>query len=159
MGDRKHSGAKHNGAKHTGAKHSGKRKGRGGKGKGEGNGSVPDFDIVLWGYDREQVRRCLDDMTARLEVALSQLDSMEVLQSELCDAQVEIEQLRQAADEQPSLAGRISKLMSVAEQLRSQAERDADTIRATARAEGRGEAPSAGSGAPAERAAPVASGS
>jgi cell division septum initiation protein DivIVA len=111
----------------------GEHKHNGGKRKAQVAGHVPDFDIVLWGYDREQVRRCLDDMTVRLEEALGRLDSVEVLQSELCDAQVEIEQLRQAAEEEPSLAGQISKIMSVAEQLRCQAEQDAEAIRAGAR--------------------------
>jgi cell division septum initiation protein DivIVA len=111
----------------------GERKHQGGKGKQQAAGNLPDFDIVLWGYDRDQVHRCLDDMTVRLEEALGQRDSVEVLQSQLCEAQLEIEQLRQAAEDEPSLVGRISKIMSVAEELRCQAEQDAEAIRAQAR--------------------------
>lgn len=111
----------------------GERKNHGGRGRAQVAGHVPDFDIVLWGYDREQVHRCLDDMMARLEEAFSQRDSVEVLQSQLCEARVEIEQLRRAAEEQPSAEGRLSKIMSVAEQLRCQAEQDAEAIRAGAR--------------------------
>jgi hypothetical protein len=28
---------------------------------------IPEFEIALWGYDREQVDRCLYDLIARLE--------------------------------------------------------------------------------------------
>jgi cell division septum initiation protein DivIVA len=94
------------------------------------DGLVPDFDIVLWGYDRQQVRQCLDDMTARLEEALSQRDAVELLQAELCEARLEIEQLRLAAEENPTAADRLSKIMMTAEELRTRAARDAEAIRA-----------------------------
>lgn len=136
----------------------GERKHNGGNGKGEAAGNLPEFDVVLWGYDREQVHRCLDDMTVRLEEALRARDSVEVLQADLCEAQVEIEQLRQAAEDQPSAAGRLSKIMSVAEQLRCQAEQEAETIRERAR----GSRTNAGSGgrveAPPGRPTPAVSG-
>jgi cell division septum initiation protein DivIVA len=90
---------------------------------------VPDFDIVLWGYDRQQVRLCLDDMTARLEELLSQRDAVELLQAQLCEARVEIEQLRQAAEENPTAADRLSKIMMRAEELHNQAVREAEVIR------------------------------
>jgi cell division septum initiation protein DivIVA len=93
---------------------------------------LPDFEVVLWGYDRQQVRQCLDDMTARLEEALSQRDAVELLQAQLCEARLEIEQLRLAAEENPTAADRLSKIMMTAEELRNQAARDAEAIRAGA---------------------------
>lgn len=94
---------------------------------------VPDFEIVLWGYDRQQVERCLEDMTARLEEALCQLDGKEQLQAQLCDTQIEVDQLRQAAEERPSVANRLAALLKSAEELREQARRDAEAIRSGAR--------------------------
>jgi cell division septum initiation protein DivIVA len=93
---------------------------------------VPDFDVVLWGYDRQQVRQCLDDMTARLEEALSQRDAVELLQAELCEARLEIEQLQREAEENPTAANRLSKIMMTAEELRNQAAQEAEAIRAKA---------------------------
>ncbi|MPZ25029.1 MAG: hypothetical protein GEV12_00890 [Micromonosporaceae bacterium] len=93
-------------------------------------GNVPDFEIVLWGYDRGQVERCLDDLTARLEEALCQLDSVEVLQTQLCDAQLEVDQLRRCAEERPSLANRLARLLQTAEELHARAQQDAAAIRA-----------------------------
>jgi cell division septum initiation protein DivIVA len=110
---------------------------KGGKrGDDEGRSIVPDFDIVLWGYDRRQVERCLDDLSMRLEEALSQLDAVEVLQSQLCEAHVEIDQLRRNAEEHPSWVDRISKIMMTAEALRSRATQEAEAIRARAHTEG-----------------------
>jgi cell division septum initiation protein DivIVA len=100
--------------------------------KNNQDGLVPDFDVVLWGYDRQQVRQCLDDMTVRLEQALSQRDAVDLLQAELCEARLEIERLRQAADESPTAAARLSKIMMTAEELRERAAQDAEAIRARA---------------------------
>lgn len=94
------------------------------------DGIVPDFDVVLWGYDRRQVKRCLDDMTLRLEDALSKLDSVEVLQEQLSEARLELDQMRLAAEEHPSWSDRLSKIMMTAEALREQAEQEAEAIRA-----------------------------
>lgn len=92
-------------------------------------GLVPDFDIVLWGFDRHQVRQCLDDMTTRLEEALSQRDAVEMLQTELCEARVEIARLRRAAEDNPTAAARLSKIMMTAEELRDRAARAAGASR------------------------------
>jgi cell division septum initiation protein DivIVA len=93
---------------------------------------VPEFDIVLWGYDRQQVQQCLDDMTTRLDDALSQRDSVELLQAQLCEARLEIDQLRLAAEENPNAAARLSKIMMTAEELRDRAAREAAATRARA---------------------------
>lgn len=90
---------------------------------------VPDFEIALWGYDRGQVERCLADMVDRLEVALAQLDALEQLQAQLCEAHLEIDQLRSAAEQRPSVANRISSLMMIAEELYEQARREAEAVR------------------------------
>lgn len=97
---------------------------------------VPDFDVVLWGYDRAQVQRCLDDMTIRLEDALSKLDSVEVLQSQLSEVRVELDQMRMYAEENPSWSDRLSKVMKTAEALREKATQDAEAVRAGAPATG-----------------------
>lgn len=94
---------------------------------------IPDFEVVLWGYDRGQVERCLVDMTGRLEQALSQLDAVEVLQGQLCETQLEVDQLRLAAEERPSLANRLAEIMKTAEELHLRARQDAEAIRAGAR--------------------------
>jgi hypothetical protein len=96
------------------------------------DGIVPDFDVVLWGYDRQQVQRCLDDMTIRLERAFSQLDSVKVLQSQLAQARLELDQMRLAAEENPSWSDRLSKIMMTAEALRVRAEQDAGAVHAGA---------------------------
>ncbi|HEY8471500.1 MAG TPA: hypothetical protein VIL37_02560 [Natronosporangium sp.] len=88
------------------------------------DGVVPDFDVVLWGYDRRQVQRCLDEMTLRLEDALSKLDSVEVLQQQLSEARLELDQLRLAAEERPTWSHQLSKIMQKAEELRARAERE-----------------------------------
>jgi len=93
---------------------------------------VPDFEIALLGYDRRQVERCLADMADRLEVALAKLDSLELLQAQLCEAYLEIDQLRLAAEERPSVANRISKLMMTAEDLYARARQEAEAVRAAA---------------------------
>ncbi|MGH3680303.1 MAG: hypothetical protein ACRDT2_08640 [Natronosporangium sp.] len=93
-------------------------------------GNIPDFEIVLWGYDRGQVERCLDDLSARLEEAFCRLDSVEVLQAELCEAQLEVDQLRRCAEERPSVANRLAKLLQTAEELHTRARQDAAAIRA-----------------------------
>jgi cell division septum initiation protein DivIVA len=94
------------------------------------DGIVPDFDVVLWGYDRQQVQRCLDDMTLRLEEALSKLDSVDVLQEQLSEARLEVDQMRLAAEENPSWSDQLSKIMMTAEALRERAEQEARAIRA-----------------------------
>lgn len=99
------------------------------------DGIVPDFDVVLWGYDRQQVQQCLDEMTLRLEDALSKLDSVEVLQSQLSEARLEADQLRLAAEENPSGSHRLSKIMMTAEALRERAEREAKAVRERAERE------------------------
>jgi hypothetical protein len=87
--------------------------------------TLPDFDLALRGYHRRQVERCVHDLSARLEAALSQLDAVEVLQAKLCEAEVEIEHLRQeiaardAGD--PPYAARLAKIMEEAERLRVKA--------------------------------------
>jgi cell division septum initiation protein DivIVA len=108
------------------------------------DGIVPDFDIVLWGYDKRQVQQCLDDMTIRLEDALSKLDSVDVLQEQLSEARLELDQMRLAAEENPSWSDRLSKIMMTAEALRERAEQDARAIRA--------------GGAPAEKGTPARNG-
>lgn len=90
---------------------------------------VPDFEIVLWGYDRREVDRCLVDMTARLEEALCRLDSMEMLAAQLTEAQLEIDQLRRSAEQRPSVANRISLILKSAEELHDQARQRAATVR------------------------------
>lgn len=90
---------------------------------------LPEFDVALWGYDRQQVDQCLADMTTRLEEAFRQLDSVETLQTQLCEAHVEIGQLRMAVEERPGAAERLSKVMFAAEVLRRQAAEEADAIR------------------------------
>jgi hypothetical protein len=98
------------------------------------DGIVPDFDVVLWGYDRRQVQRCLDDMTLRLEDALRKLDAVNVLQAQLFAARLELDEMRRAAEEHPTWSGRLSKIMKTAEALRERAEREAAAIHAGNRA-------------------------
>lgn len=95
-------------------------------------GTTPHFEIVLWGYHRGQVERCLVDMTARLEEALGQVVAVELLQAQLCEAQLELDQLRQAAQERPSLANQLSAILEAAEELHDRARREAEAIRAGA---------------------------
>ncbi|QSB13171.1 hypothetical protein JQS43_16200 [Natronosporangium hydrolyticum] len=89
----------------------------------QGRTIVPDFDVSLWGYDRHQVERCLHDLTRRLDDALTRLDSVGVLQRELCDAQIELDQLRQQMAREPHWSYRLTEIMHTAEQLREAAER------------------------------------
>lgn len=97
---------------------------------GKRDSTIPDFEIVLWGYDRGQVERSLDDLSQRLEEALCRLDSVEVLQAQLCEAQQEVDQLRRCAEERPSVANRLAKLLQTAEELHARARQDAAAIRA-----------------------------
>lgn len=95
----------------------------------DGNRYIPDFDVTLWGYDRGQVERCLEDLVGRLEQALVQLDAVDVLHSQLCDAHVEIDQLRFSTEarieDETSWGGRLSEIMAAAEELRARAEQEA----------------------------------
>lgn len=108
-----------------------------------GQDVVPEFDVVLWGYDRGQVHRCLEDLTARLEAALSGLDSVEMLRTQLCQTQTELDQLRLSIDREPSWSHRLAEIMEEAEQLRARAEQDADEVRARGYRRGRRPVPSA----------------
>jgi hypothetical protein len=85
----------------------------GGRRKGKGSG----FDIAFWGYDRRQVDRCLDDLTAQLDEVVSKLHSVDVLQAQLAQAYAEIGELRLAAETQPPFSDRLSGIMAAAEQL------------------------------------------
>jgi hypothetical protein len=93
---------------------------------------IPDFEVTLLGYDRGQVERCLTDLTARLEEALSRAESVPALHALLCDAHLEIDQLRLAAEERPSVANQLSMIMKVAEELHEQARREVAAVRAGA---------------------------
>jgi len=93
---------------------------------------LPDFEIALWGYHRRQVDECLTDLTVRLELAHRQLDAVDLLQAQLCEAHLEIDQLRQAAEERPSVANRLSLIMKTAEGLYERAQREAEAVRAGA---------------------------
>jgi hypothetical protein len=93
---------------------------------------VPDFEIALWGYHRRQVDRCLADLTVRLELAHRQLDAVDLLQAQLCEAHLEIDQLRRAAEDRPSVANQLSLIMKTAEGLYEQAQREAEAVRAGA---------------------------
>lgn len=89
---------------------------------GGDNGSNTEFDIALWGYDRRQVDRCLDELTRQLEEALGQLQLVDDLQTQLYHAQLEIERLRhQQPDEQPPWSEQLATIMATAEHLREQA--------------------------------------
>lgn len=94
--------------------------------------TTSEFDLALWGYDRNQVDRCLEDLTARLEEALSQLTLVEALQVQLGQARLELDQLRQRQVADPVWNERLATIMAAAEQLWDQATRDADAIRAQA---------------------------
>lgn len=87
--------------------------------------TIPEFDIALWGYDRLQVERCLYDLTGRLEDALGRLDSVEALHQQLCDVQVELDQLRLSLEQQPHWTYQLAEIMQTAEALRGQAEQAA----------------------------------
>jgi cell division septum initiation protein DivIVA len=122
-------GGKGRGGNGSGGKGSG-GKGSGGKGNGGKGGKGSDFDIALRGYDRRQVDRCLDQLTSQLDEAVSQLETVEVLQAQLCQAQVEIEQLRHYARDNVPWSERLGTIMAAAEQLWRRAAQDADAIRA-----------------------------
>lgn len=87
--------------------------------------AVPEFDVVLWGYDREQVDQCLRDLIERLEVAVGQLGLVETLQAQLCEAQLEIDRLHRRQPQDPSWAPQLASIMAAAEQLRAQAAKEA----------------------------------
>lgn len=89
-----------------------------------GDTVIPDFDVSLWGYDRQQVERCLLDLTRRLDDALTRLDSIAVLQRQLCDTQIELDQLRLQMEREPHWSYRLAEIMHTAEQLREAAEQD-----------------------------------
>lgn len=90
---------------------------------GSRNGSIlPDFEVALWGYHRQQVERCLADLTARLEDALSRGDSVPLLQQELCQTRVELDQLRKLMQREPHWSYRLAQIMKKAEQLRQEAQ-------------------------------------
>lgn len=93
--------------------------------KKPGDDVVPDFEIVLWGYDPGQVDRCLREMSVRLDEALSRLESVNLLHEQLTRARLELDQLRVAAARRPSFTNRLAAVMEHAERLRSQAERAA----------------------------------
>lgn len=90
-------------------------------GRGKGRDDQVDFDIALWGYDRRQVDRYIDDLTAQLAEAWSQLDTMDVLQAHLAQAHAQIGELRLTATAPPGFAERLSEIMHAAEQLWRQA--------------------------------------
>lgn len=87
--------------------------------------AIPDFDVVLWGYDPAQVDRCVRDLTDRLEQAFARLDSVNVLHEQLCEARLELDQLRLSVTRRPSFANRLGAVMERAEQLRIRAEQAA----------------------------------
>jgi hypothetical protein len=91
---------------------------------------VPEFDMALWGYDREQVEDCLADLATRLADAERKLSSVELLQAQLYEAQVELDQQRRGGKGQPpSFSEQLAKIMEAAEELRGQAEREAAAAR------------------------------
>lgn len=89
---------------------------------------IPQFDIALWGYDREQVEECLTDLAVRLDEALGRLTSVELLQAQLYQTQEELDRLRRNSDE-PSWSVQLANIMEAAEQLRGEAEREAEAAR------------------------------
>jgi hypothetical protein len=107
------------------------------------NDGMPEFDIALWGYEREQVDHCLRDLTGRLEDALGRLDSVEVLHQQLCEARVELDQLQRSMEEQPHWSYQVAELLQTAEALRSEAEAAAAGGRAGRADQPRGSMPSA----------------
>lgn len=111
----------------------------------ESRRELPEFDLAVLGYDRRQVKRCLRDLTARLDEALRQLDANLVLRQQLAEARRELEYLRRkppappiGADD-PGWSERIGRILAAAEEeaiaMRAEAERDAEQIRARALAE------------------------
>lgn len=86
---------------------------------------VPQFDIALWGYDREQVEECLMDLAGRLEDALVRLDAAELLHAQLTDAQKELAHLRRNREE-PTWSVQLAEIMKTAEGLRRRAGQHAD---------------------------------
>lgn len=103
------------------------------------------FDLALLGYDRRQVRRCLRDLTARLDEALRQLDAALIVRQQLAQAQQELEYLRKNPPPRPwqlpdpNWSERIGRILAAAEEeaaaMRAEAEREAEQIRARALAE------------------------
>lgn len=83
----------------------------------KGKGKELGFDIALWGYDRRQVDRYLDDLTAQLVEVTNQLQTVDALQAQLVEANAEIGELRLAAETNPAFAERLSGIMHAAEQL------------------------------------------
>lgn len=90
-------------------------------GRRKGKREEPNFDIALWGYDRGQVDRCLDRLTAQLEEAGDLRGTVDALQSQLARAHSEIGELRLAAEVNPPIADRLAGIMHAAEQLWRQA--------------------------------------
>lgn len=99
--------------------------------------SEPQFDVTVWGYDRQQVDQTLQDLAARLADADRQLQSVRQLRAQLAQAQWEIERLRERAEHPPGWSHRLAEIMATAEQLRDQATRDAEEIRERAHAQAR----------------------
>lgn len=103
------------------------------------------FDLALLGYDRRQVRRCLRDLTARLDEALRQLDAALIVRQQLAQAQQELEYLRKNPPPRPwqlpdpNWSERIGRILAAAEEeaaaMRAEAEREAEQIRERALAE------------------------
>lgn len=103
------------------------------------------FDLALLGYDRRQVKRCLRDLTTRLDDALRELDASLVLRQQLALAEQELDYLRRKPPAPPregvdsDWSQRIGQIMAAAEEeanaIRAEAQRDAEQIRAQAQAE------------------------
>ncbi|HLU33177.1 MAG TPA: hypothetical protein VKZ74_04050 [Natronosporangium sp.] len=93
---------------------------------------LPAFDVAVLGYDRRQVDKYVAELTDQLSEASRQLDVVAVLYAELCQAQVENDRLRRQSGHDPAWAEQLSTIMAAAEQLWSQAARDADAVRAQA---------------------------
>jgi len=91
---------------------------------------LPNFDLAVLGYDRRQVDKYLAELTDQLAEATQQLDVVAILYAELCQAQLENDRLRRQAGHDPAWAEQLSTIMAAAEQLWSQAAREADAIRA-----------------------------
>lgn len=105
---------------------------------------LPEFDLALLGYDRRQVKRCLRELTTRLDEALRQLDANLILRQQLAEAQRELEYLRRKpptplGSTDPDWSERIGRILAAAEEealaIRADAEREAEEIRQRAMAE------------------------
>jgi cell division septum initiation protein DivIVA len=103
---------------------------------------VDDFELVWRGYDQRQVQKYIDDLNLRLTAALSGLDAANSLETELYQAQAEIERLRgiiRRISASTRMEDRLTKILGLAEDhasnMRNEAERDAREIRDRALAE------------------------